>query len=213
MFNKILISLFFYAFFISSASAAFVDFEDLNEADSGASLISGGVTFTAGTGAPILAIFNTDCLVGSCTGDDDDLSFPGMDTFGLVLIINEQNPIGVDGPDDDGNGGEIIVDFASLVTVGDLVFLDIEGAGSTVTAFNDGMEVGLFNIIAGGDNAAATTSLGDIVVDQLVIDFETSGALAIVDFTAVPLPAALPMFLGGLGLIFALRRKPHLSTA
>lgn len=210
---------------ISLSSAATIDFEDLTESQPGDSfqtLVSGGVTFTAvrgggSTANDILGVFNTVCNgpgQPTCTGengdagDDGDLSFPNGE-YGLVLVINDQTPVASFGTDDEENGGTIDVAFGTNVFVDDLVFLDLgDPASGSLELFDDGVSQGIFNLVGLGNNTAATTSIGGVLADQIVISFETSAALAEVNFTPVPVPAALPLMLSGLlgGLIFG-RKK------
>ena len=134
-------SLLLTASFTAQATAV-IDFEDLTESPPGQnnlSFTSGGVAFTAlqvRSNNDILSIFDTNCTsapgANQCTGenptsgDDGDLAFPGTDTFGLVLVVDDNNPVGPDGSDDEEDGGTILVDFSLPTSVFELTFLDIE---------------------------------------------------------------------------------------
>ena len=133
-----------------------IDFEDLSESqpgDNNQSFTSGnaGVVFTAlriRSGNDILSVFDTDCTSAAgpnqCTGenpannDDGDLAFPGADTFGLVLVVDDNTPVGSEGPDDEEVGGTILVDFGGDVNVFELTFLDIENDTTRTSDVNLG---------------------------------------------------------------------------
>ena len=227
-----------------------IDFEDLTESqpgDADTTFISNGVTFTAlqiRDNDDTLSIFDTDCTSAAgpnqCTGDnpasgdDGDLAFPGLDTFGLVLVVEDNNPVAPTGSDDEEVGGTILVDFGMATDVFELTFLDIEsnssdnsgvslgddlasllvdldstGSDNLVFALLEDAVVGIFEIAAGSafgaeNNLVTVTDLGGITADQLVIDFRTSAALAEV---VVPIPAALPLFMGGLAVLGFMRRR------
>lgn len=218
MFRKIAIFAIFCLVATSINASTIIDFDDLNPGDNGATLVSGGVTFSAGavTGeGSLLAIFDTNCNSGgfpTCTGDnglgddDGDLAFPNTGR-NEVLIINDQIPYDPNiGPDDEENGGNINVEFGMDVFIFDLEFLDIENTVSTVEAFLNGSSVQIFSIVMGGNNTASITSLGGIVADALIIHFDGSAAVSTIEYSAVPIPAALPFFMGGLGLLALIRR-------
>ena len=156
-----------------------------------------------------LILFDADCNP-SCTGQDPDLELPGE---GNILIISEDN--NSSDPDDSRFGGAVLVDFLPpVVNLNNLVidFSDNNNQApgdSFALAIFQGEVVGLFDFVAGlGDNNLQTANFGDIEVDQLLISIDSSGGIVSLEFTPVPVPAAVYLFATGLGMLgFAKRKK------
>lgn len=130
---------------------------------------------------------------------------------GNVLII--QNPTTAPTLDDNRFGGSITFDFTSG-PVGFTGFTVVDDASITVTAtLFGGVMTNLGNFSVGLDRGFEVFSFAEIAgVTSLKFDFGTaSGAIDGLTFatpTAVPVPAALPLLLAGLGgLGFAARRR------
>ena len=215
----------------ASAHAVLIDFEmqngmNLTEGDIITGQTLSGATFnligqgnTGGyPGVPReLMIFNSNCgLSMTCTGGDHDLatdiSPPETMTDPIfannILIISEDNNTG--NPDDSAFGGSIIVTFATDVTSVTGVTVDVGDSGSTGNKFEAYLDNVLIDTILLstnlGDNNVQTASLSGLF-DEVRLVLTGSGALASLDFTPVPLPAALPLFVAGLLGLFGMHRK------
>lgn len=208
------------------APAAVIDFNDFENGDVvGSFFVGGGVTAVVTVDAPN----NIDKAVALDTrlsaNNDPDLRAPFTDTDGvgpvltgddvqIALIIQENNdrlPNGNFEPDDEGDGGKIIIDFVGgTVNFGGFTFLDDETV--TVTPEINGVS-GLASVTASSsaDNFYKKIELGTpwTEVSRLTFDFGTnSGAIDDLILSVVPVPAALPLLvtaLGGIG--FATRRR------
>jgi hypothetical protein len=202
----------------TTASAVLINFEDqsmmgdglLNEGD----IITGqtlfGATFSV-TGQGMtggvpreLMLFDADCA-GGCSGQDPDIMLPGA---GNILIISEDNDQ-MD-PDDSGFGGTINVSFATYVTDITGITVDVgdsDNGPNTIEVLLDGMVVDTFILMQNlGDNNTQTASFTGLF-DEFRLNLAGSGGLVSVDFTPVPLPAALPLFMTGLLGLFGMRRR------
>lgn len=184
------------------------------------------VKFTA-AGGRNLSIFDT----ADWSGNDDDLQTPhtgdgnnegdwnagyifgDTDGAGKVLVVQEN---GVSEPDDEANGGEIVVDFINTTTVFDSFgILDLEG--------NQTLNVHFFDVNGNeftsrmlsypsvgdgypeGDNSYFEVSgLGYDNVARVVFDSSTSYALSGIGASVVPEPTTI--FGLGLAAAFALLR-------
>ena len=207
----------------ANSHAAIIDFEDQFVIGDGLLLegqvVTGitlfGATFNVfgqgntGGNPRDLMLFDADC-VGGCTGGDNDLFLQGA---GNILIISEDNDS--NDPDDSQFGGTISVDFNPAVM--DIMALTVDvgdnnnqnNGDSFVKAFFNGNELSTFDFLAGqGNNNLQTADFSGLgSIDRLEIHLESSGGIVNLEFTPVPIPAALPMFLAGLMSLFSLRKK------
>ncbi len=151
-----------------------------------------------------LMLFDADC-VGGCSGGDPDLELPGA---GNILIISEDND--ANDPDDSGFGGSINVSFATDVTEITGITVDVgdsDNGPNTIQVLLDDNVVDTFILQQmQGDNNVQTASFTGLF-DAFRLNLAGSGGLVSVDFTPVPLPAALPLFMAGLLGLFGMRRR------
>jgi hypothetical protein len=130
--------------------------------------------------------------------------------FGNALIVQENG-----GTPDDAVGGAITFEFLTDVIVSSVFLLDTE-AGSFVELFLDGVSVLKLDVTAANDSDTGNNPLnnkfteldfGGLRGDALFVDFAASGAVGELEVAAVPLPAALPLALLGLGALGLVRRR------
>lgn len=209
--------------FTASVHAVLIDFEGLSAGDVVTGSTIDGATFTVtdqGTtsGNPReLMIFQSNCFeigMPQCTGGDSDLStidVPGTVTpitAGNVLIISQDNDD--TDPNDSAAGGVIITTFDTDVTAVEIVTIDVgdsDTGPNTFEAYYQGMLQDSVNLMLNlGENNIQTASLTGLF-DEIRLDLAGSGALASIEFTPVPIPAALPLFMAGLVGLFGLRKK------
>ena len=173
-------------------------------------------------------IFDTNNL----TGGDTDLVGPfntqtpgGVNGYdpGNVLIISEDGDSS--DPDDEARGGSITFTFDRVVQFLNLDIIDIDRGEFVQFDFSGGSVAGGFTIqgdIIGDGNYIDTrltleTAFGTsletlfggmpITFTSLEVIFSGSGAVNDLRFAEVPLPAALPFLLTGLGGIALARRR------
>ena len=166
-----------------------------------------------------------DTTAGSTSvGNDPDLLGPFTNVnnandildFGNALILNEKNGAG-HGPDDAANGGAITFTFDLPVLLTAVFILDgADNSPNGASIFVDGAATALATGLGGGDRQFEVFDNFDpnTTVTSLTVDFAGSGAIGRFGATVVPVPAALPLLLTGLGA-FALiaRRKGRQSAA
>lgn len=205
-------------FLSASAHAIMIDFEGQSAGD----IITGdtisGATFTVTdqgntSGNPRdLMIFNSNCIGGGCSGGDSDLSTSSTINAGNILIISEDNDMS--DPDDSANGGIIITKFDTNITFIEAVTVDVGDSGSTGNQFKvflDGIEqdVEVLMTNQGDNNIQIVSFMG--LFDEIQFTLTGSGALASYEFTPIPVPAALPLFLTGLLGLLGMRKKAMAS--
>lgn len=192
----------------ASAHAAFIDFEGFAAGDNITGQNISGATFTVtnNTGTDIssnnpLMIFDS----ANPTGGDSDLATP---SFGNILIISEDGD--ANDPDDNAGGGVIIATFDTAVTSITGVTVDVGDSNNKTNSFEvflNGASVELMLLANGlGDNNIQTKTFTGLF-DEIRLSLGGSGALASLEFTTVPVPAALPLLLAGLLSMFGLFRK------
>lgn len=202
-----------------AASASVIDFEGF---DNGANVTS--VTSTDGlvsaTVSASARLGNGSFIRSTARAFDSELNStfdPDLEapftTGGLslnpgnVLIIQEP---GSAIPDDNATGGFIDFIFGSSVLFSG--FTGLDDANFRVTANGDTIEVGSFRVP--NDNGFGVFSLASAVeVDSLRFRFQgASGAIDDLTFIApdiapVPVPAALPLLLAGIGGLAVMKRR------
>lgn len=188
-----------------TAQAAVLDFEDLAHGDAIDAVAVGGISATVTTigGTNQARAFDTR----ERRTQDPDLEgpFTGPVTDpGLVLIIQSDDR-GVSAPNDERSGGVVTFTFDRLVNVLGFAGLD----DIVVTASTE--KGGAATLRVASDNESGRLSgLGAEFqgVRQLSFDFSGSGAIDGIEVSAVPVPAALPLMLAGLGAMgLAARRR------
>ncbi|MEL7107202.1 MAG: VPLPA-CTERM sorting domain-containing protein [Pseudomonadota bacterium] len=217
----------------ASFAATVVNFDDGSEGNLNGTEVFSGLVEVDGNGKT-LGLYNSNCNGNgstqfgvSCTGGDPDLASGtafGTDPQGLVLII-EENP-GDSTPDDDRRGGTISFSFAQAVVMNAITLLDLDRDFTNImlTFFFEGGGV----LSTGLNGADAVTLLGSETGDNSLrrydfsglapitgFDFKTtdSGAIASLEVTPVPLPAAGWLLIGGLGGLVAMKRRKAKAQA
>ncbi|MEM8775327.1 MAG: VPLPA-CTERM sorting domain-containing protein [Pseudomonadota bacterium] len=209
------------AFCVGAASSAqastLVDFSAFSAGDvvSGAFDFGGGLTgmLTATGGIGDAVIFDTN----NVTGGDFDLGSPvtnvdnaaDVRNFGNVLIVQENA-----GAPDDAVGGTLTFVFDNPIILESIALLDVEEGtsifdedGQIATGGVDNS--GLVNAAGDGDgpNQFIEFTFTNESLTTLTVDFAGSGAVGEFRASVVPVPAALPLLIGGLGLMGYVGRR------
>lgn len=219
------------ALFLASgvaAAAMTIDFDTGNAGATSPGNIAGtefsdlGVTVsTVNPNNNPLALFNSNCgpdFPGvPCSGNDGDLaSGPTFGTApqGNVLIINGGSSAN---PNDDPDGGSFIFGFNPLVSVNFVDILDLDEDVDPIFTFtfDDSSTAEITADMVAllgtetGDNSLRRYSFSEMRVSSLEVNLpDVSGAVAALNVTPIPVPAALPLVLTGLGLLrLAARRR------
>ncbi len=173
-----------------------------NGANPGFNLPIGGAS-----GSRELMLFNANCGISAypnCSGQDPDLSLPGA---GNILIISEDN--NSNDPDDSRFGGDIIIDFTEGATYVESIFLDVEDGrfgDNFVNAYYEGNLLASIIISSQNGGIANASFAGLGLIDQLIVNFQGSGAIVEFNYSPVPIPAAIWLFASCLlGLAFQSR--------
>ncbi len=198
------------------AQAATIDFDTFGDGDLVTSVASDDGTVTATVsavgGADEARAFDTtntashdNDLEGPFVNDLDDTIFSAL--AGNVLIVQEEASMASGTPDDNADGGTITFTFGQLIDLTGFTIYD--DATVTITA-----DTGATATRSVGQDGAFNTFAFDpslfAGVSWLSFDFNGhSGAIddLLVEVSAVPIPASLPLLLAGLGGLVALRRR------
>ncbi|MDH3701232.1 MAG: hypothetical protein OEU46_07950 [Alphaproteobacteria bacterium] len=187
-----------------------------------------GITLSSTNGA--LRLFDSNCGPGfgtTCTGGDGDLGtgfdFAGHGDLnnappqGNVLI--RQNLPHNGEPDDSGAAGTIRFDFDHHVRLISIALLDNDnGPGITLNIFKNNEALPSTTILRPSvdfNNFFETFLFaGDATwVTRLDVVFPSSGAIAALTVSPVPLPAALPLLLSALAWLgWAARRRRRITV-
>jgi hypothetical protein len=108
----------------------------------------------------------------------------------LVIIAEDLNDADqddiVDVPDDDGDGGSIMFEFAHGISAANVVLIDIDSETASVE-LSDGVLTLTVKASDLGDNSAQTLELGGIGrFTTLKVVFSSSGALAQMSYQSMP---------------------------
>jgi len=207
----------------NAAEVASLDSGALQNITNPRTFLDGGVQWSVQTGGGDgAALFDTTCSYGfgtnGCAGDPDlfvSNQANADNVSGNVLIQQESNNPG--SPDDDARTNSIVLTLLSDIT------LEWTGASAVDDGFYrflfGGSELGTIDIAS--DNQTGSVVFGTTALlqqnDSITVLFERSatnsrGASGAVDnFTfnvpAVPIPASLPLLMGGFGLMAFMRRR------
>jgi len=203
-------------FIAGSAQAAVFDFETgFSGGDTPASVTAGGVTATVSTGDaghPAM-IYDTGVLTGGDTDLVADFALVGTSVFdydpGNIMIISEDGDSS--DPDDDRNGGVLMFTFlGTLVDLTSVDIFDAESGGNEIDIWVNGLEV-ITGLVTGNHKYDTVDLSAFTGVNSVWFEFGGSGAIDNLAFEApapVPVPAALPLLMAGLGSLgFVARRR------
>jgi hypothetical protein len=200
---------------VHNPAAATVHGEIFDRFDFGGGISGYVVVENNGQSAPGEArIFNSRL---TNTSDDDlegDFTNPldasDVRDFGNILIIQERAHLASSNADDERSGGAITFIFDAAIDLLSLDYLDGE-RGAVVSTDNQilatlGQNVNGDNEFTSFDFSGQTAATS---ITEFRVDYVGSGAIGAFDATlaAVPVPAALPLMLLGLGGLGALRRR------
>lgn len=200
----------------NAQASVVIDFEGNAPGEVITNTIISGATFsvidqgTTGGDPRDLMIFNSNCSGNGCSGGDSDLSTVDTIDANNILIISTDNDS--DDPNDSASGGIIIAKFddfdissvkATTIDVG-----DSDVGPNKFEVYLDGMLIDTFVFALGqGDNNVQMSDTFNGVFDEVRLVLKGSGALASLEFTPVPIPAALPLFMAGLLGLAGLGKK------
>lgn len=213
----------------SVGQAATVDFGGFAEGtvlgmntDLGNGIIA-DVSAVSGTNQAIIL----STIAGSVgTGNDPDLTSDFSDAegnladrgFGNAVIVQEDqsgknNP--TTGPDDNASGGTLTFDFLKNISLTSVYLLD--AAENTIaTLLLDGNIVSSFTLDSSNESDTGNNAnnneftfldFGGATGNALVIEFADSGAIGEFEASVVPVPASLPLLIGGFGLLAFMRQR------
>lgn len=218
--TKALVSASFLLGAATTAQAATVDFSGLGpngtEVTAGALDFVTSLTVDSNGSVDSLITFDTT-LTGTADldlqGPFDDPFTPGNDNnnaLGFIAIIAENTDFA--NPDDEAAGGLVTFNFDRPLIMKSTTFVDTIG-GEVRLYGNDGL-IMTFDIpnVDTSDNVLpnrfTTLSYGAVAgVTRLEIFLDESGGFDNIEFSQVPVPAALPLFLAGFGGLAAAKRR------
>ncbi|WP_299854967.1 VPLPA-CTERM sorting domain-containing protein [uncultured Roseobacter sp.] len=212
-----------------SAFAAVLDFDSLTSSATPITTYSEDgfefdVSFTTAGGAVGAAIFDSTCVGNAACGGDLDLKPLAQGDNGVegnLLILQEANRKVAD---DDVSAGTITLTLtagpafrfigASVIDDTTFTFFD-QLAGELSASLLGSISIGPEGNLAGGTGQITFAQPSRIIGigDSIVLGYGGSGGIDSLQLAAVPVPAALPLMLaglGGLGLV-ARRRKTRAS--
>lgn len=207
----------------SMSHAATVDFASFSEGailGTGTNLGGGVVADISAVGGVAQAVVFDTADGTTSTDNDPDLTTTftnaedsnDVQDFGNALIVQE-NATG--GPDDNASGGTLTFSFLSDVVLDELFLLD-SATGTIATLFANGSIVSSFTLTSGNEsdtgnnpdnNEFTLLDFGGAKGDTLKVVFADSGAVGQIEVSAIPVPAGLPLLLGGLGAFAWMKRR------
>lgn len=168
------------SFFLPSISnAAALDFNNIPSGTFLDGTTVDGVTLRV-DGSRRLMSFDAECP-GGCSGEDDDLFFPGQ---GKILIISEDNNPA--DPDDSRWGGSIYIDFGEEVLFEGFTVLDAEGT-IIAKAYRNDMVVFTSELHTTNGELDTETFLFESNADMVEFILPESGGIDDIEFTRFPL--------------------------
>ena len=198
----------------SGAQGAIVTFEsftagqpvDMITFDDGTTATVTTVSNRAG-GSNQAGVFDTD----NPTGNDSDLGAPFTSASGgpilspgnILIILGPGSGPGT--PDDDAMGGTITFEFSRPVDLLAFDYFDTEAAqddGLVVTTDTGGNS----GVLTAGDNEYDTFSAPFLGITTATFAFGGSGGIDNLQIAPIPVPAAVPLLLSALGMLWLLGR-------
>lgn len=193
------------------ASAAILDFDAL-DASAGQPVplmsfsedgYSFDLSFTGSSAGP--AIFDTTCVGAACNGDTDLIpAMQGENGVGGNVLILQDTSGGI--PNDFPGGGTI----SFTLTSGPSFFLEGFSAidDGVFEAFDANGLLGSITLMSDNETGRTTFMSSRINVgDTFSFDYSGSGGIDSLVVAPVPVPAALPLVLTGLGALALVRRR------
>ncbi|MEL7343865.1 MAG: VPLPA-CTERM sorting domain-containing protein [Pseudomonadota bacterium] len=193
-----------------AANATVLDFSDITPtgvSSSPQTYVSNGVTFDVTSDTGNVGVYDT-----TVAGEDPDLTSPFVDAdgllpatgFGNAIVANENNST----PDDQAGGADLFFEFVSPIL---LSYIDILDAEEGAEIFVNGSSVGSAMTPGTGQpdtvNYFDRVSFADTLVSNIRVVFSGSGAVGEIGLAPIPVPAALPLLIGGLGALGVARRR------
>ncbi|MGS4946936.1 VPLPA-CTERM sorting domain-containing protein [Meridianimarinicoccus sp. RP-17] len=169
---------------------------DAAQLDFTAGVLSGGNTVLTMPEAVLTAGSGATLIVGDFVANASCAIIPASGCVGVMTLtwnFDVENVSFDYGFGNDGDFATVTALDASMATVGS-VFLDLESG----TANEDISALGVFRSLVFDNTGAAGAgySYGNVNFDRAIVD------------APIPLPAALPLLMGGIAGLALLRRKP-----
>ena len=162
-------------------------------------------TLCTGYGAPDGCNGDIDLVPGVANTTGGNQGQDGVSGNVLILQADEQ---GKPNPNDDANGGTITFTFVSGNPFSIMGFSVVDDGDFEMLTSMDG-SVGAVNLPGDNDTAMVSVTTGLFTPgDTFTLNYNTdSGAFDSIVLDVVPVPAALPLLLAGLGGFAVLRRR------
>ncbi|AEI93985.1 hypothetical protein RLO149_c020010 [Roseobacter litoralis Och 149] len=191
--------------FDENFGGALTEGTEITTFDFGAGL-TGSLTVTGGTAEA--RVLDSESGNGLGVTNDPDLASPFSDAdrvladrgFGNVLIV-QSDDAGVSIPNDERSGGSITFTFDTAIILDSIFLLDGE-EGISLT-------YGLTTLsgLGGADNTFDFVTANSGPILSFTVEFGGSGAIGEFKASVVPLPAGLPLLIGGLGAFAWMKRR------
>jgi len=206
---------------VAHANAAVINFSNLgaNGTEITADMLYGVESIVVDSNGSVDSLITFDTNLTGTADPDMEAAFDNPFTqeveerrdFGYLAIIAENTNFSR--PDDEARGGTVTFNFVSPVKLRQMAFIDTSGGQASL--FGENGLISVFDIPEvdthnnSPTNQFAILSFGAVAgVTSLQISIPSSGGFDNIRFNdQVPVPAALPLFLGGLGGIAVLQRR------